>query len=54
MRALLRTEGTHTSFIIAGLDPAYAKVVRALEYDEIAAAGELVVGRERCPCCTWV
>jgi len=34
MKALLRTEGTHTSFIIAGLDPAYAEVARALEYDE--------------------
>ena len=37
MKALLRAEGTRTSFIIAGLDPAYSAVVRALEYDEIEA-----------------
>ena len=37
MKAFLRTEGTRTSFIIAGLDPAYTEVVRALKYDEIEA-----------------
>jgi hypothetical protein len=37
MKAWLRTEGTRTSFIISGLDPAYAEVLRALEYDEIEA-----------------
>jgi len=35
MKTLLRTEGTQTSFIIAGLDTAYTDVMRALEYDEI-------------------
>ncbi len=37
MKTLLRTKGTHTSLIIADLDPAYFKVVQALEYDEIEA-----------------
>lgn len=37
MKTLLRTKGTHTSFIIADLDPAYSEVVQALEYEEMDA-----------------
>jgi hypothetical protein len=35
MKTLLKTEGAHSSFIIAGLDPVYFEVVRSLEFDEI-------------------
>lgn len=37
MKTLLRTEGTRTTFIITDLDPAYSKVVQALDYEETAA-----------------
>lgn len=37
MKTLLRTEGTRTSFIITGLDLAYAEVAQALYYDETEA-----------------
>jgi hypothetical protein len=37
MKTLLRTEGTRTLFIIADLDPAYAEVTQALDYEETPA-----------------
>ena len=37
METLFSTEGTQTSFIITGLDPAYAEVARDLDYDETEA-----------------
>src|SRR5690242_11029536 len=37
MKTLLRTEGSRTSFIITDLDPAYTKVVQALDYEETEA-----------------
>ena len=37
MQTLIRTEGTRTSFVIAGLDPAYAEVAQTLDYEETEA-----------------
>jgi hypothetical protein len=37
MKTLLRVEGTRTSFIITGMDPAYAEVAQALDYAETEA-----------------
>ena len=34
MKTLLRAEGTRTSFIITELDPAYAEVAQALDYEK--------------------